>query len=145
MSTASCDYDERLIGKVNQSCGLLHRHRPRAELVDKAFDIAGGCAPGAPGRETVAAERRRRTGTALVAGAAGTTVFGLLGLVAAIPLLLRLKRRFGSWWAPVIGFAVFVAMFLLSAFVIGPTISDRDGAPADPPAPSSSSQSEHHP
>jgi hypothetical protein len=50
-------------------------------------------------------------GTALVAGAAGTTFFGLLGLVAAIPLLLRLKRRFGSWWAPAIGLAVFVAMF----------------------------------
>jgi hypothetical protein len=84
-------------------------------------------------------------GTALVAGAAGTTVFGLLGLVAAIPLLLRLKRRFGSWWAPVIGLAVFAAMFLLSAFVIGPAISDRDRAPADRPAPSPSSHSEHHP
>jgi hypothetical protein len=39
-------------------------------------------------------------GTALVAGAAGTTFFGLLGLVAAIPLLLRLKRRFGPLWHP---------------------------------------------
>jgi phosphotransferase system glucose/maltose/N-acetylglucosamine-specific IIC component len=84
-------------------------------------------------------------GTALVAGAAGTTVFGLLGLVAAIPLLLRLKRRFGSWWAPAIGLAVFAAMFLLSAFVIGPAISDRDRTPANPPTPSPSSHSEHHP
>jgi hypothetical protein len=60
-------------------------------------------------------------------------------------LLLRLKRRFGSWWAPAIGLAVFVMMFLFSAFVIGPTISDRDRAPADPPSPSPSSHSEHHP
>jgi hypothetical protein len=81
----------------------------------------------------------------LVAGAAGTTVFGLLGLVAAIPLLLRLKRRFGSWWAPAIGPAVFAAMFLLSAFIVGPTISERNRAPADPPSPSPSSHSEHHP
>jgi hypothetical protein len=38
-------------------------------------------------------------------------------------MLLRLKRRFGSWWAPALGFAVFAAMFSLSAFVIGPGIS----------------------
>jgi predicted membrane protein len=37
---------------------------------------------------------------------------GLL-LVAAIALLLRLRRRFGSWWAPAIGLAVFVAMFVV--------------------------------
>jgi hypothetical protein len=47
MSTSSCDHDERLTGKVIQRCGLLYRHRPLAELVDEAFDIAGGCAAGA--------------------------------------------------------------------------------------------------
>ena len=44
--------------------------------------------------------------TALIA-AAGAAVFGLLCLVAATPLLLRLSRRFGSWWAPAIELAVF--------------------------------------
>src|SRR5829696_5763764 len=37
--------------------------------------------------------------TALIA-AAGAAVFGLLGLVAATPLLLRLSRRFGSCGYP---------------------------------------------
>ncbi len=84
-------------------------------------------------------------GTALVAGTGGTIV---LGLTASIPLLLRLRRRFGSWWAPVIGLAVFAVMFSLSAFVIGPAISDgSDGggqSPADQPTPSPA-HNEHHP
>jgi hypothetical protein len=50
-------------------------------------------------------------------------LFGILGLIASIPLLLRLKRRFASWWAPMIGLAVFAVMFSVSAFVIGPAIS----------------------
>lgn len=62
-------------------------------------------------------------GTALVAGSGGIALFGVVGLVAALPLLLRLKRRFGSWWAPVIGLSVFGVMFALSAFVIGPALS----------------------
>jgi hypothetical protein len=83
------------------------------------------------------------TGTALIAGVGGTVVFGVLGLTASIPLLLRLRRRFGSWWAPVIGLAVFAVMFAVSAFVIGPLISGG-GQPADQPAPSPA-HTEHHP
>ena len=62
-------------------------------------------------------------GTALVAGSGGTALFGALGLLASVPLLVRLYRRFGSWIAPVLGLLVFAAMFSLSAFVIGPAIS----------------------
>lgn len=67
-------------------------------------------------------------GTALVAGTGGTLVFAVIGLLASIPMLLRLRRRFASWWAPAIGLAVFVAMFSVSAFVIGPAISGGDGS-----------------
>jgi len=35
-------------------------------------------------------------GTALVAGSGGTALFGAVGLLASLPLLLRLKRRFAS-------------------------------------------------
>lgn len=63
-------------------------------------------------------------GTALVAGSGGTAFFGVLGLVASVPLLMRLYRRFHTWRAPAIGVAVFVAMFAVSAFVIGPAISN---------------------
>jgi hypothetical protein len=62
-------------------------------------------------------------GTALVAGAGGTVLFGLLGLAASVPMLLRLRRRFASWWAPGIALAVFTAMFLFSSLVVGPLIS----------------------
>ncbi len=62
-------------------------------------------------------------GTVLVAGSGGTALFGVLGLAASVPLLLRLRRRFGSWWAPAIGLGVFAVLFALSAFVIGPAIS----------------------
>jgi hypothetical protein len=69
-------------------------------------------------------------GTALISGAGGTTLFGILGLIASVPFLLRLRRRFGTWWAPLIGLTVFAVMFSVSAFVIGPAISGGgDGAP----------------
>lgn len=63
-------------------------------------------------------------GTAVMAGSGGTLLFGGLGFVASAPMLLRLRRRFASWWAPAIGLAVFVAVFSLTAFVIGPAITD---------------------
>ena len=66
-------------------------------------------------------------GTALVAGSGGTVLFGLLGLLASVPFLWRLRRRFDSWWAPALGLLVFAAMFSLSAFVIGPAISGVGG------------------
>ena len=84
-------------------------------------------------------------GTALVAGAGGTALFGGIGLVASVPFLLRLRRRFASWWAPTIAIAVFTAMFSLSAFVIGPAISADDDRPTDEqPVPTSTDHSGHH-
>lgn len=74
-------------------------------------------------------------GSALVAGSGGNVVFGLLGLFASLPLLLRLKRRFRSWWAPAIGLSTFTLLFALSAFVIGPAISGvNDTGSASVPA-----------
>ncbi|MFJ6079426.1 hypothetical protein ACIQC0_14090 [Pseudarthrobacter sp. NPDC092419] len=82
-------------------------------------------------------------GTALVAGSGGTALFGALGLIASIPVLLRLYRRFGSWIAPAIGLLVFAAMFSLSAFVIGPAVSGtgRDVGPS--PAPTADHTDNH--
>ena len=62
-------------------------------------------------------------GTALVAGSGGTALFAVLGLLASVPLLLRLRRRFGTWKAPALGLLAFAVMFALSAFVIGPAIN----------------------
>lgn len=70
-------------------------------------------------------------GTALVAGAGGTALFGVLGLAAAVPMLVKLRRRFSSWWAPAIALTLFTTMFLFSSFVIGPKISGQS-EPAKP-------------
>ena len=70
-------------------------------------------------------------GTALVAGSGGTVLFAVLGLVAAVPMLIKLRHRFSNWWAPGIALGVFTAMFLISSFVVGPLISALN----DPVAP----------
>lgn len=74
-------------------------------------------------------------GTALVAGSGGTALFGALGFVASAPFLWRLHRRFGTWRAPAIGLLIFVAMFSLSTFVIGPAISAAGGGSGVQPGP----------
>jgi hypothetical protein len=84
-------------------------------------------------------------GTALVAGSGGTALFGALGLLASVPLLLRLRRRFGTWVAPAIGLLVFAAMFSLSAFVIGPAISGTGGDINPAPVPPGVDHTTDHP
>lgn len=83
-------------------------------------------------------------GAFLVTGAIGNAIFGIAGLVLSIPFLIRLYRRHRTWQAPAIAVAVFVTVFSLSAFVIGPAItgSSDDSGPARPPSPDQHSQ--HH-
>ncbi len=70
-------------------------------------------------------------GAALLAGAGGTALFFAIGIVASIPFLLRLHRRFRTWRAPAIALTVFVGLFSLSSFAIRPAISGTDD-PAQP-------------
>ena len=71
-------------------------------------------------------------GALLVTGAAGNLLFAALGLVLSIPLLRRLRRRFGTWKAPAVALVVFAVMFSVSAFIIGPVISQPESPPASP-------------
>ncbi len=71
-------------------------------------------------------------GAALLAGATGRVLFAAIGFLAAIPFLRRLYRRLQTWRAPAIALAIFVAMFSLSSFVIGPAIAG--GEESNPPA-----------
>lgn len=82
-------------------------------------------------------------GAALVTGAGGNLLFGVLGLLFSIPLLRRLYHRFNTWKAPAIALAIFAAMFSLSAFVIGPAITSDSPADGPAPAPSQSPTAEH--
>ena len=81
-------------------------------------------------------------GAALVTGARGNLLFGALGLLFSLPLLRRLYTRFNTWKAPAIALAIFVAMFSLSAFVIGPAISGD--APAETPTPAQTPDHSQH-
>lgn len=84
-------------------------------------------------------------GAALVTGAGGNLVFGAVGLLFSVPLLLRLYRRFRTWKAPAVAVGVFAAMFSLSAFVIGPAISgDDDPAPGPVRAPGETVSPDEH-
>lgn len=80
-------------------------------------------------------------GAALFAGVGGSLLFGALGLVAAIPFLLRMRRRCGSWRRPLAALTLFAGVFALSTFVVGPALTgDDDGDAADravPTAPQS--------
>jgi hypothetical protein len=87
-------------------------------------------------------------GTALLAGIGGTALFALLGLATMLPMLLRLRRRFDSWWAPSIAVTMFAAMFAVSTFVIGPALRPGNDSPTRhgpaPSAPASGEHSRHH-
>ena len=84
-------------------------------------------------------------GTALLAGAGGTVLFGIAGFALSIPMLLRLRRRFGTWVAPAVASAIFTGVYLFSALVVGPALTAEPPAveaPASTPIPSG--HAEHH-
>ena len=86
-------------------------------------------------------------GAAIFAGATGSVLFGALGFVAAIPFLLRVRRRHGSWRVPSVILAVMVAAFTLSTTVIGPAITggdENDSPPAGEQRPTGPGHDEHH-
>lgn len=84
-------------------------------------------------------------GTALLAGAGGTILFGVLGFLLSIPMLLRLRRRFGTWVAPAVASVIFTAVYLASALVIGPAVT-ASGQDETPPvqAPATDEHAQHH-
>jgi hypothetical protein len=66
-------------------------------------------------------------------------LFGVVGLAAMVPMLIRLRRRFRTWWAPGVAVAVFAVMFAVSTLLIGPVLRtggtdgpDRPSVPASP-------------
>ena len=86
-------------------------------------------------------------GAALLAGSTGKVLFGALGLLLAVPMLRRLRRRHGSWEVPAGVLALMAVVFTFSTFVVGPALTDggESTAPAKnlPSAPAGVSPSEH--
>ena len=83
-------------------------------------------------------------GTALLAGSGGTVLFGVAGFVLSIPMLLRLRRRFGTWAAPAVASAIFTGVYLLSALVVGPALTAEPAAAVPTPVPLASDHTDHH-
>jgi hypothetical protein len=84
-------------------------------------------------------------GAALLAGAGGTVLFGIAGFALSIPMLLRLRRRFGTWAAPGVASAIFTGIYLVSALVVGPALTAERGAVEAPAlTPSPSGHADHH-
>ena len=83
-------------------------------------------------------------GAAILAGTVGRVLFFFIGLAAAVPMLFRLARRFGTWVAPAIAMAVFVVVYLFSSLYLGPLITDRLAEPSDVPAVSTTVDSHGH-
>ena len=83
-------------------------------------------------------------GAAFVTGAGGNALFYVIGLALSVPMLRRIHRRFGTWVAPAVAVAVFTALFLLSAFVVGPAITGDDTAPRAPAPVPSEQHTAHH-
>lgn len=72
-------------------------------------------------------------GTAFVAGAGGDATFAVVGFVAMVPTLRRLRRRTGSWRAPALASLAFAALFTFSSLVIGPAFSSEATVPVGTP------------
>ena len=84
-------------------------------------------------------------GAAILAGATGRVLFAAVGFVAAIPMLRRLHRRYATWKAPAIALAVFVLMFALSSFVIGPALSGSESSSQPSVGSTGGGHASHHP
>lgn len=91
-------------------------------------------------------------GAALLAGTGGALLFGAIGLVAAIPFLVRVHRRCGNWRVPGALLVLFAVVFSISTFVIGPAISGSDSGATSksttnqtaPAAPAKEGHDVHH-
>lgn len=80
-------------------------------------------------------------GAALLAGAGGKALFGVIGILLSIPFLARLYRHFHTLAAPLIATAAFVALFVISTLVVSPLISGRESVQ---PTKSPSGHLAHH-
>lgn len=117
--------------------------RPGVERVRAAIATAGAAVLGAAPH--VLHHVGPLAGAALLAGATGRVVFGLLGFLLAIPMLAKLRRRSGSWAIPGAVLGVMAAAFVVSSTVIGPALTGETD-PTHQPSPTTPADHEsHHP
>jgi hypothetical protein len=79
---------------------------------------------------------------ALFAGVGGSLLFGAVGFLAAIPFLLRIHRRTGTWRVPGALLALFAVVFSISTFVVGSAITGTGAGSEQESSPSSGQTSQ---
>lgn len=85
------------------------------------------------------------TGAVLVSGATGSVLFAVVGFALAIPLLIKLHRRHGSWLAPALAAGLMAVAFVFSTVVLGPLIAgDQNAAPATDGGATGPTHEAHH-
>lgn len=131
---------------------VAHDHEARRSLLQRVRIIASGAGAALLGLlPHILHHAGPLAGAALFAGVGGSLLFGAVGLIAAVPFLVQMKRRCGSWRRPLATLALFAAVFLVSTFVVGPSLTGEDSsdgaesrpAPSDQPA-SPSGHEQHH-
>ena len=125
----------RLAPEAARATGLVGRLKL---AVSSALAVVFGLAP------HVLHHAGPLAGAALVSGAIGSVLFGLLGLVVALPFLLRLHRRSGGWRTPGAVLVLMVAAFSLSTFVVGPAVSGENDTSTETQT-QPAGHSSHHP
>lgn len=142
MNSASLTPDEPQVMPLNVEPVDIPRPSLRirtAALVSSAIAVVLGVAP------HVLHHAGPIAGAALIAGTTGTLLFGVIGLIASVPFLLRVHRRSGGWGVPAGLLALFAAGFAASAFLIGPAIAGDDNSrSAEPSRVEPSGHAEHH-
>ena len=122
------------------SAAITSKRRGWLARIGAAFSAAVGVVAGAAPH--VLHHVGPIAGAALLAGTGGTFLFGGIGFVLTIPMLLRLRRRFGTWAAPGVALALFAVAFTVSTLWIGPAIrGGSGGSSGEQPVDHSS----HHP
>lgn len=71
-------------------------------------------------------------------------LFFFIGLVVALPMLIRLYRRFRTWVAPAIAVVVFSAAYTVSSLFLGPLLTGVSGDAGDPRGPASVTTTDPH-
>ena len=74
-------------------------------------------------------------GAAVLAGATGKLIFGVVGFIAMIPLFRKLHRKSGGWRVPALALAAMSVIFLFSTLVIGPALTGGDDDSVQPSTP----------
>jgi len=111
---------------MSASPGMMKARRGWLARVGAAFSAAVGVVAGmAP---HVLHHAGLIAGAALLTGAGGSLLFGAVGFVLMIPMLLRLRRRFGTWVAPGVALALFAVAFTVSTLWIGPAMRSDSGS-----------------